>query len=167
MYSSIPVAYLLTLRTYGTWLHGDPRGSHHRLSRACGTPPLPARPRLEVAERAQMRDAPQLLDARQRAIAERVAAQVCEHRGWDLLAVNARTNHEHLVVAAGCAPEDVVRSIKSWTTRSLVKEGCLPAATRLWSRHASTVYLWTLRSRNRAVDYVLFGQDLEPRVDRT
>src|SRR5260370_26500474 len=28
MRGSTPIAYLLTLRTFGTWLHGDTRGSH-------------------------------------------------------------------------------------------------------------------------------------------
>ena len=55
-----------------------------------------------------------------------VANDVCAYRGWDMFAVNARTNHVHLVVAAGCAPEDLVRSLKSWTTRRLVQAGALP-----------------------------------------
>jgi REP element-mobilizing transposase RayT len=102
-----------------------------------------------------------LLNAGSRTIAERVAAEVCQYRGWDLLAINARTNHVHLVVAAGCPPEEVVRSLKSWITRRLVEARELPSATRLWSRHASTVYLWTARSRDRAMHYVLLGQDLQ------
>src|ERR1035437_10224808 len=73
MESSTPIAYLVTLRTFGTWLHGDALGSHHRLHRTYGTPPLPGRPRFV-----------------------------------------------HLVVATGGAPEDLVRSLKSWLTRRLV-----------------------------------------------
>jgi hypothetical protein len=79
-----------------------------------------------------------------------------------MLAAHASTNHVHVVVAAACAPEDVARSLKSWITRRLVQAGALPANTRLWSRHASTVYLWTGRSRDRAVHYVMHGQDVEP-----
>jgi REP element-mobilizing transposase RayT len=162
---SSPIGYLLTVRTFGTWLHGDERGSHNRSHRTYGTPALPSRPGLQAVERSRMRGQPRLLDARSRAVVERVASEVCEYRGWDLLAVHARTNHVHLVVAARCAPEDVVRSIKSWTTRRLVQAGQLPAATPLWSRHASTVYLWTQASRNRAVHYVLFGQDGDAKTE--
>src|ERR1700690_4388570 len=68
----------------------------------------------------------------------------------------------HLVVATGGAPEDLVRSLKSWLTRRLVEAGALPPKTRLWSRHASTVYLWTVRSRDQAVHYLVHGQDVEP-----
>ena len=122
--------------------HGDARGSHHRLHRTYGMPPLPERPRLEAMERLQAGVPAQFLDARSRAIVERVASDVCEHRGWDLLAANARTNHVHLVVAAGCAPEDLALSLKSWMTRRLVEAGALPPHTRLWSRHASTGRVW-------------------------
>jgi hypothetical protein len=167
MSCSRPIAYLLTLRTFGTWLHGDARGSHNRLHRAYGTPPLPARPRLEAVERSRMRAPPQLLDVRSPAIAERVASDVCRYRGWDLLAANARTNHVHLVVAAGCAPEEAVRSLKSWITRRLVEAQLLPTSTPLWSRHASTVYLWTVPSRDRAVQYVLHGQHDDSGPGRT
>ena len=162
MESSTPIAYLVTLRTFGTWLHGDARGSHHRLHRTYGTPPLPGRPRWEAVERLQARAPARLLDARSRAIVERVASDVCAYHGWDMLAANARTNHVHLVVATGGAPEDLVRSLKSWLTRRLVEAGALPPKTRLWSRHASTVYLWTVRSRDQAVHYVVHGQDVEP-----
>jgi len=156
-----PIAYLVTLRTFGTWLHGDARGSHHRRHRTYGMPPLPERPRLEATERLQAGASAQLLDARSRAIVERVASDVCEYRGWALFAANARTNHVHFVVAAGCAPEQLALSLKSWITRRLVEAGALPPRTRLWSRHASTVYLWTVPSRDRAVRYVIYGQDDE------
>src|SRR5260370_9626145 len=120
MRGSTPIAYLLTLRTFGTWLHGDTRGSHHRLRCTHGTPGLPSRPHLEAAERSQMRSPRQLLDSHSRAIVERVVREVCEFRGWNLLAANARTNHVHLVVTAGCPPEEAGRSIKSWITHRLV-----------------------------------------------
>ena len=117
---------------------------------------------MEAVERLQARAPARLLDARSRAIVERVASDVCAYRGWDMFAANARTNHVHLVIATGCAPEDLVRSLKSWITRRLVEAGALPPNTRLWSRHASTVYLWTVRSRDQAVHYVVHGHDVQP-----
>ena len=32
-YGDMPLAYLITIRTFGTWLHGDPRGSVDRHGR--------------------------------------------------------------------------------------------------------------------------------------
>ena len=105
---------------------------------------------------------PRLLDARSRAIVERVASDVCECRAWQLFAVNARTNHVQLVVAAACVSEDVALSLKSWITRRRPRAGELPANTPIWSRHASTGCLWTTRSRDRAVHYTMYHQDVEP-----
>jgi hypothetical protein len=36
-----PLAFLITWRTYGTWLHGDSRGSVDRAHNRYGTPRLP------------------------------------------------------------------------------------------------------------------------------
>jgi hypothetical protein len=35
------LGYFLTLRTYGTWLHGDERGSVDRFNNAPGSPLIP------------------------------------------------------------------------------------------------------------------------------
>jgi hypothetical protein len=91
-----------------------------------------------------------------------VAGDVCGHRGWRLLAVNARTNHVHLVVTALSEPEVVLQSIKSWTTRRLVEARLLVLDGPLWARHGSTVYLWTSESVDRAIDYVVHRQDAAP-----
>ena len=37
-----PVGFLITFRCYGTWLHGDERGSFDGHHRRYGTPGLPA-----------------------------------------------------------------------------------------------------------------------------
>ncbi len=37
----IPLAYFITFRCYGTWLHGDRRGSVDRFHNIYGTPRLP------------------------------------------------------------------------------------------------------------------------------
>jgi len=37
-----PIAFFITFRTYGTWLHGDERGSVDRCHNHYGTPRLPA-----------------------------------------------------------------------------------------------------------------------------
>ena len=37
----IPLAYLISFRAYGTWLHGDRRGSVDRFHNRYGTPRIP------------------------------------------------------------------------------------------------------------------------------
>jgi len=101
---------------------------------------------------------PVTLDAHERSITEQVARDVCAHRRWTCLAVQARCQHVHLVVSAVATPTDILRCVKAWSSRRLGETGRFPRGTRIWARHGSTVYLWTSSSCERAVHYVLFEQ---------
>jgi len=64
--NEFPLAYLISFRTYGTWLHGDPRGSvDRRTHNKYGTPKIPPKLRLINAERSQLKHPPVKLDAYQ------------------------------------------------------------------------------------------------------
>jgi hypothetical protein len=41
---AVPLAYFITFHTYGTWIHGDDRGSVDRHHNLYGTPMLPPDP---------------------------------------------------------------------------------------------------------------------------
>lgn len=45
-----PLAYFISIRTYGTWLHGDDRGSVDRQHNEFNTPMLPANSHLRRFE---------------------------------------------------------------------------------------------------------------------
>ena len=106
-----------------------------------------------------MQQPPVILDLNARTSVETTVRQVCNYRGWGLLAVNARTNHLHVVVSCPREPEAVLQALKSWTTRRLVERGIVLPGLKVWSRHGSTVYLWTWQSVDRATEYVVHGQD--------
>ena len=109
-----PVAFLLTWTTYGTWLPGDERGwSDHRHGFQ-----LPD-PILELEARARMTEDVCLLDDEQRRIVENTIRDHCQKRGWNLHAVNCRTNHVHVVVSSDRDPEEVRDQFKAWGTRKL------------------------------------------------
>lgn len=82
-------------------------------------------------------------------------------RGYGLRAINARTNHIHVVVSAANKPEPVMRSFKAYATRKLRDTGLMAVEIEPWSRHGSTLYLWTEEEVEIAVQYVLFGQEGE------
>jgi REP element-mobilizing transposase RayT len=153
-----PRAYLITFRTYGTWLHGDERGSVDRFHKEFATPLLAARPRREAFERRLMRHDPVRLDTPRRRAVARAIRETCEIRGWTLLALNVRTNHVHMVVSAPCPPERVLNALKANATRSMRESGCWPLEHSPWSRGGSTKYLWTDQDVAAAVDYVLHRQ---------
>src|SRR5437868_339150 len=50
-----PLAYFLTFRCYGTWLHGDGRGSVDALHNVPGTPRMAPNGRREEGARGRMR----------------------------------------------------------------------------------------------------------------
>src|SRR5213593_298968 len=154
-----PLAYLITFRCYGTWLHGDNRGSVDRKNyHIYGTPDMPANQKLLEDERTDLRNLPVTLNDAQREVVENSIREVCEHRGYRLLAVNIRTNHVHSVVNASCKPEHVMDSFKAYATRHLRQAGLLRQDAKAWARHGSTPYLWTEEEVQRAIDYVINGQ---------
>ena len=160
--NEFPLAYLITFRCYGTWLHGDRRGSYRRNSRLLsGVSKIPSRPRLASAERRQFKHSPLTLNKKQRATVEQAVRDVCKHRRYRMRAINVRTNHAHSVISALSLPEPILDAFKSYSTRALRAAGLLSVQIKPWARHGSTIYLWKERDVERAVEYVLLGQDHE------
>jgi REP element-mobilizing transposase RayT len=109
-----PLAYFLTWSTYGTWLPGDERGW---IEYRHGWQLPDTVRRLEAA--ARMTEDACRLDGEQRNAVERQIAETCKFRGWELHAVNCRSNHVHVVVAANLDPGAVRNQLKAWSTRRL------------------------------------------------
>jgi REP element-mobilizing transposase RayT len=153
-----PLAYFITIRAYGAWLHGDQHGSMDRHHNAWDSPPLPPNPRIEHSRGVSLKSWPVAFDATQRAVIADTVAEVCAHRDWELLALNVRTNHAHVVVGAGVPPDQVMTAFKSWSTRRMLPAGLLQRGSRAWSRHGSTRYLWTEKQVEAASSYVVDEQ---------
>ncbi len=111
---------------------------------------------------AEMAQRPLTLERPHREAVSAAIRDVCAHRGWTLHAINVRTNHVHLVVSAGSTPEQVMTSLKAWSTRRLRETGLVADGTKPWSRHGSTRYLWRVDEIEAACHYVLEeqGEDL-------
>jgi len=154
----IPVAFLITFRCYGTWLHGDPRGSVDRFHNIYGTPKLgPERARVKYERKLMTRPLGRL-NAKQRAAAERGVKEACEKRGWQLWVVNARTNHVHSVVTANCNSKKVRSTLKAYATKAMRESGCWRSAATPWARKGGRTHLWTDKELQAAIDYVLYDQ---------
>ena len=166
-HNEFPLAYLITVRCYGTWLHGDDRRSvdRHGLN-VYGRQRRPANIRLENVMRTNMAaDQPVLLTDCQREVVKDAIKEVCRHRGYDLRAVNVLTNHFHAVVSALSKPEPIADAFKSYSTRKLRGSGLIGKETRPWARGRSRRYLWKPKHLTRAIDYVLYGQGDLPDFD--
>ena len=150
----MPLAYLITFTTYGTWLHGDPRGSVDLEHNVPDTPYLDPNPRRLTWERGHARRAPLVLDAVARPLVEAAVLDVCSHRDWTLHAVNVRTNHVHVVVSAPVRPEGVLHDLKAYATRVLRQPGRIAKHLTPWTAGGSTRYLWDRAAVTAACAYV-------------
>ena len=138
-----PIAYFITFRTYGTWLHGDKRGSMDRISaNVPGTPMLEANPYRQCWEQRQMKLPAVCFSSKQRAIIDHTIRRMVEHNKWLLHALDVQKNHVHVVLTALRQPETVMNSLKSWCTRKLREARLIPPDVKPWSRHGSTRWLW-------------------------
>jgi REP element-mobilizing transposase RayT len=154
-----PLAYLITLRTHGTWLHGDARGAVERHGRNIyGTERIVLDPMFSVKMDENMESDPFPLDGPRRGSVERAIRSVCRMRNYGLSAINVRTNHAHIVASANTNPKTIMNAFKANATRELREAGLAGADEKVWSRGGSTRYLWKPHQLDRAIDYTLYGQ---------
>jgi REP element-mobilizing transposase RayT len=127
------LAYFITWTTYGTWLPGDKRGWIKARMHGIQSPDS----ELEEKARALMVETAIILTNAQREIIEQTIKAHCNIRNWTLHAVNARTNHIHVVVSADRDSNDVMDQLKSWCSRKLSDNAGLitPVAQKAGRRH--------------------------------
>ena len=168
--NEFPLAYFITFRTYGTWLHGDDRRSvdTHDGKNVYGFPDRDPNKNLRNRMRDNMKGLPVCLDRAQRGIVKEAIKEVCEVRGYRLLALNVRTNHIHVVVSAVKKSETVAGEFKRIATSRLRDNGYFLNGRRIWSRGRSRPPLWKPREVESAIEYVLYRQgDREGTIDIT
>jgi len=118
-FNAIPQAYFLTFRGYGTWLHGDKRGSIDRDHNRFGTSRLLPNERRRQLNLGRLKNKPARLAPKAREAVEAAVRETCKDRKWGLWVVNARTNHVHVVVTAPGKPEPVLAALKAKATKKL------------------------------------------------
>ena len=150
------IAIFITWTTYGNWMPGDLRGWRKRK----GGQQLP-RPLLAKWCRLQMKGEAVLLATHNRETVEEACRKHCEHRGWHLFALSARTNHVHVVVAADAAPQKVRDQLKANCTGKLRRQINPMIAERTWTRGGDCEVLDTEDDVDAAVIYTLETQDLK------
>lgn len=154
-----PIAYLITFRCYGIWLHGDERGSTNRFNNKYQTPHLEANVIWENQNKAKLKSEAVTLDSQQREIVEKTIREVCKFRDWALHAINVRTNHVHTVVSTGNHSADsALNAFKSYSTKKLKENGCWRFSHSPWSDKGSKRFLWNEKSLEIAIEYIVNGQ---------
>jgi REP element-mobilizing transposase RayT len=157
--TDIPLAHLITFRSYGTWLHGDQRGSVDREHNLYKAPYASANENRKNHNKKILKGEPVLLDAPRRESVEKAIRETCNYRKWTLHAINVRTNHVHVVVSIGTKKSELaLNALKANATRQMREDGCWKMNYSPWVDKGSRRNLWNERSLERAIDYVLNGQ---------
>jgi REP element-mobilizing transposase RayT len=156
---AFPRAYFLTWTTYGTWLHGDERGSVDDEHNVYKTPYAPPNADRVMRHFGRLVNQPVLMDGNTRRIVHETIFAHCGIRGWTIKALNVRTNHVHLVVSCGRVdPDTVMRQLKAWCTRRLREAGLAGPQADVWTEDGSKRYLWDEESVKGACTYVVHEQ---------
>jgi REP element-mobilizing transposase RayT len=158
-----PLAYFLTWTTYGSWLPGDDRGWMEKPGQFRSPSPF----RMSEARQA-MAETEFTLSWPERQLVEDTIRNHCKLRGWELHAVNCRTQHVHVVVTApNHHPKDVLNQLKAWCTRRL-KERQIDVLTATqevrknwWTQGGSKRRIYSRSSLDEVIWYALEGQGEE------
>jgi len=148
--------YFLTFRTYGTWLHGDERGSVDREHNQFGEPLLEASGERQVRAQRIMKSGACVFGEAQRECVERTLREVAQFRAWSIHAVAVLSNHVPVVVTvpAETSAERVLNDFKIWATRRLRERELIEPGRKIWERHGSTRHLLRETEFQAACNYV-------------
>jgi REP element-mobilizing transposase RayT len=149
-----PLAWFITWTTYGTWLHGDPRGSF--LDKKYVQPDRD----LEADMRSELAGPIVYLDDAQRAIVDEAIVKECCDQGWQLHERNVRTNHVHVIVSAARDGTFVRSRLKAIASDALSSAAGLPAVAhkngrkRWWTEKGNIEALETDKELEELCIYV-------------
>jgi hypothetical protein len=155
----ISMTYFLTFNCYGSWLPGDERGWVDRArgsyDRGGYQDPNPG---LARYARKIMPQEPYQLDEPRAQIVLDAICEVCQYRGWGLVAAHVRTTHVHVVVAHLGDPDRPISDFKSYSSRALNQHRFETANRKRWARGGSTRRLPTAEAVRAAIQYVVDRQ---------
>jgi REP element-mobilizing transposase RayT len=159
MKTQFPFAYFLNFRTYGTWLHGDERGSTSHRNNQYHTPFITPNDKLQQNMRNHMTESAFQLTASQQHTVLHAIIDTCQYNHWILYAAHVRIEHVHLVLQSSTTKEETQKIIKTYATKYLKKQHHeLVHREHIWSRHGSTKNIWASVDLFPALYYVVKKQ---------
>jgi REP element-mobilizing transposase RayT len=101
---------------------------------------------------------PVILTRAQRAAVEEGIRELCRKRKWGLWALNARSNHVHIVVTADLSSKAVRSAIKAAGTKGMRKRDCWRSVKTPWGGGGSRRKVWTDDQLQATINYVMYDQ---------
>ncbi len=152
MIPSRPIASFITFTTFGTWLHGDQRGSVIKIKET--TKLIEPNLNFQNHQLSKMKLEPVIFDNKQRKIVRDAIVEHCEFKKWQLYALHVRSNHVHILLKAD--KDDLIADIKSWATRKLKQAGY--HKPKFWSRGGSLKHILNEEKMREKIDYIINQQ---------
>ena len=138
-----PLAYHITVGTYGTRLHGDGRGTVDRRMNRPGDPIIGRVEQWQRMERASLRFAPRVFSTDEMRVVESLVPAVCDRGGWPLRARACAPDHLH-VLLSGAADGSLIRKLlKRWLTQAPAEHIPLIPDQTFWAEFGSVKWVWT------------------------
>ena len=148
------LAYHFTWGTYGSRLHGDPRGTVERQNNIYGTPVLAHDAERLREQRENLRFPPVSLTIEQCAFAEDAIPAVCERGHWELRARACAPDHIHVVLTSVFDPKKIRSLLKRWVGQALSENWSQEKEQTWWSEDGSIKWIYDDPYLRNAVRYV-------------
>src|SRR5882724_8374615 len=147
------LAYHITWGTYGTRLHGDPRGTVDRANNEYGTPVLGHDPDRLKREFENLKFPPVKFTIEQCMFAEDAIPAICERGHWKLHTCAAAPDHVHVVLSSEFNPETIRRLLKRWLGQELSTRWSLADGQTWWAEDGSIKWIYNDAYFGNAIGY--------------
>jgi REP element-mobilizing transposase RayT len=151
---SDPLAYHITIGTYGTRLHGDERGTIDRHHNTPGEPVLGHNERWKSAAQKRLKYPPVVLSLEQQRFVESILPHICERGDWDFHIAACQPDHVHVLLASDTHGNAVRRWLKTWLSEALSKQWPEENCRAWWAEGGSVRWIWEQDHLVRVYDYV-------------
>jgi hypothetical protein len=115
------LVFHITFGTYGTRLHGDPRGTVDRMHNEPGTPVLAYDEHRWQREIENLKFPPVILTRLQMIEIERLQPLICKRGHWTHITGAAGPDHVHEILQSSFDPQTIRKLFKRWLGQELTK----------------------------------------------
>lgn len=150
-----PIAYHITFGTYGTRLHGDPKGTVDRSMNIYGDPIIGSDPKRWIRETGLLKFSPVVLNLSQRRYVDSIIPSICQKGGWVYHIAAAGGDHIHVLLTADADGTAVRKWFKRWLGEKLMEKWPLSTGQSYWSEGGSVKWVWKEDYFNTVQGYLL------------
>jgi hypothetical protein len=131
------LAYHITWGTYGTRLHGDPRGTVDRTHNEYKSPILKFDEHRWEEEKSKLKYPPVRFDLDKRITVESMIPDICARGFWNFHTCAAGKDHVHVILNSPNNPETIRQLLKRWLGQEFTKKYQLTNLGTWWAECGS------------------------------